>query len=318
MVSFRGRIFRWVFRKTMNMNPKTTADTVSRLRKVSERAINDDVPEGYELSKETTENGIKFDRVTKTGADRTGRVIYYLHGGAYVAGLLSSYRTLAAGFFEASSGCEMILLDYDLAPENKYPTQLNQAIDVWNHLVEKEGYLPENIIVAGDSAGANLTMALFFKLRECGRKLPKAGICISLWGDMTCSGESYNKNYPVDVLFGEKRKAATKEDIDLLLSSPVYGFIGGEDRKNPYISPVFGEFGGFPPMFFTVGGDEVLLSDTLTVCEKLQNAGIYAECEVKEGMFHTYTVFHRIVPEAKDSYKKLLKFVKRVYAGEIN
>ncbi len=317
MVSLRGRIFRWVFRKTMNMNPKTTDDPVNKLRKSSQGVINDDVPEGFELSKEVTVNGTKYDRVRKIGEKKTGRVIYYLHGGAYIAGLLSTYRKLATGFYDAADGCELILLDYSLAPEHKYPTQLNEALDVWNELVEKEGYCEENIIVAGDSAGTNLTMAMFFKLRELNRKLPRAGICISLWGDMTCSGESFSKNYPVDVLFGEKGKSASEADVDKLINSPVYGFIGDEDRRNPYISPVFGDFRDFPPMFFTAGGNEVLLSDTLTVCEKLKKEGVYTECDIKDGMFHVYTIFYQIVPEAKASYEKLLKFVKKVYSNEI-
>ncbi|MDO5123606.1 MAG: alpha/beta hydrolase [Eubacteriales bacterium] len=321
MVSQRGRIFRNVLRLTFSLNPYKTKDPITRLRTASNPAINDSVPEGFTLAKEKTPKGTKYDRVLKVGDKRKDRVILYLHGGAYVAGLLSTYREFAGDYYEATGGCELIMLDYELAPENVYPSQLNEAYDLWCDIVDNQGYKPENIVIAGDSAGANLTLALMLKLRDMGRELPKAGVCMSLWGDMTCSGDSYTENYSRDVLFGRKG-VFTKEQIDAekesLLNCPVFSWFGDADRKDPYISPVFADFSGFPPMFFTVGEDEILLSDTLAVSEKLKALNIYSEVEVGDGMFHAYPMFRKIVPEGKESFERVADFIAKVYKGEIS
>lgn len=87
--------------------------------------------------------------IAKSNTVKSERVIYYLHGGAYISGILSFYRNFVVDFYEASGGCEMILLDYHLAPEYAYPTQLNGALDLWDDLVGRQSYNPANIMVAG-------------------------------------------------------------------------------------------------------------------------------------------------------------------------
>ncbi len=313
-ITLRGRLCRYVISKGLNLNPLITPDPVEKIRKAGESFLNDDVPSGYTLSKELTPNGTKYERVSKIGSQKNGKVILYFHGGAYLSGLLSFYRNFITDFYPAANGCELILLDYKLAPEYTYPTQLNEALDLWYHLTETLGYEAENIIVAGDSAGANLTAAMLLKLRDEGKMMPKAGICISLWGDMTASGESFLNNFNKDIMFGVKKQKFDPKQQDLLLNGEIFSFVGDADRTSPYVSPVFGDYKDFVPMLFTVGSHEMLLSDTLTVVGKFKKENIRTELIIQDGMFHIYPIYGKNIPEGKYAFERIKDFISE-YLG---
>ncbi len=312
MASIRGKIAKLYLGTMGNLNPNKTPNTVEKIQKLFGGNINDKTPKGYTLQKEITEKGTRYEKVFKSGEEKNGKVVYYLHGGAYISGLLSVYRKLSPQFYKAA-GVETIFLDYKTAPEHKYPTQLNEAFDVWMELTKNKGYNPKNIIIAGDSAGANLTLALMLKLRDEGEEMPLAGFCFSAWADMKGKGESYVKNYSNDVLFGEKGKVATIEDEERLLNSEIFSFIGDADRSDPYVSPVYGNYHGFPPMYFAVGSHEMLLDDTLTIVEKLKKEGIYVGCDVQKEMFHIYPLYGMFVPEGRQSFLRTMNFMKEQF-----
>lgn len=311
MASIRGKITKMYLGKVGNLNPKITPNPVEKMSKLWNNANNDKKPFGYSLEKCATSKGTLYEKVYKTGEEKNGRVIYYLHGGAYISGLLSVYRKLSPQFYKAA-GVETIFLDYKCAPEYKYPTQLNEAIDVWDDLMS-QGYKPKDIIVGGDSAGANLALAFLLKLRDEGREMPLAGFCFSAWADMTGKGESYKNNYPHDILFGEKGRNASIEDEEELLNSEIYSFIGDADRHDPYVSPVYGEYHNFPPMYFTVGGHEMLLDDTLTVVKKLKEKGVEVGLDVQKEMFHIYPLYGMFVPEGRKSFLMTMDFIKNKF-----
>lgn len=309
MTSVRGNILKFILRLTNNLNPEKSPNAIEKIQKYSKLLINNKTPKGFTLSKEKTPNRTKFERISKTGSKKNGKVIYYLHGGAYIAGLISIYRNFAVDFFEAS-GCELILLDYSLAPKHKYPTQLNEAFDVWNDLINNQGYKPDDIIIGGDSAGGNLTLALLLKLRDEKLPMPKAAFCLSPWTDMTASGESYIENYSNDILFGEKGKEITEASREKFINSELYCFVGDADRKKPYVSPIYGDYHDFPPMYFAAGSHEMLLSDTLSIVENLKKNNVPVESEIKDEMFHTYVIYGAFMPEGAESFKKILDFIK--------
>ena len=182
-MSIRGKLAKFYLGTVGNLNPNKSPNAIEKMSKLWGNTINDKTPKGYTLVKEKTEQGTLYERVFKTGEEKNGKVIYYLHGGAYIAGLLSIYRKLSPQFYKAA-GVETIFLDYKTAPEYKFPTQLNEALDVWYQLTEIEKISPKNIIVAGDSAGANLTLALLLRLRDLGEEMPLAAFCFSAWADM--------------------------------------------------------------------------------------------------------------------------------------
>ena len=314
-MSIRGKLAKFYLGTVGNLNPNKSPNAIEKMSKLWGNTINDKTPKGYTLVKEKTEQGTLYERVFKTGEEKNGKVIYYLHGGAYIAGLLSIYRKLSPQFYKAA-GVETIFLDYKTAPEYKFPTQLNEALDVWYQLTEIEKISPKNIIVAGDSAGANLTLALLLRLRDLGEEMPLAAFCFSAWADMKGKGESYVSNYSNDVLFGEKGRAASIEDEEKLLNSEIFSFIGNADRSDPYVSPVYGEYHNFPPMYFTVGSHEMLLDDTLTIVEKLKKNGVSVGCDVQKEMFHIYPLYGMFVPEGRQSFLRTMEFVKNQFEKE--
>ncbi len=314
MPSFKGKVCRAAMRKMNNFNVYYTPDAVTKMKKISAKLENDDYPEGFVRTKEETPSGTKFERLQKKDAPRNGRLILYFHGGAYIAGLFGFYRDFAEDFYYEAGNAETIFLDYKTAPEYQYPTQLNEALDLWYDLTTRQNYKPEEIIIGGDSAGANLLLAMMMKLRDNGEKLPLGAFCISAWADMTGESESFTANYGKDIEFGD----IWHPDVDVekkwrMMHSGIYSFIGKADRKDPYISPALGDFHGFPPMMFTVGEDEMLLDDTLTIVEKLKKENIPVLCETQPGMFHIYTTMRDMMPESQHSWNRILKYIRIMY-----
>jgi len=313
MSSIRANFLKFILRTTNNLNPKTTPHAIKKIQKSANMFINEKTPRGYVLEKHKTSNGAKFEIISKKGAEKPQKIIYYLHGGAYIAGLVSFYRNFANDFYEAA-GAALVLLDYKCAPEYKYPSQLNEAFDVWLYLTKELGYKPENIIIGGDSAGGNLTLALMLKLRDEKFQMPRAAFCISPWADMTASGKTYIENYSKDIMFGEKNKQITNDVREQFLNSELFCFVGDADRTHPYLSPVYGEYHNFPPMYFSVGGHEMLLSDTITIVENLKKNNIQVECDIKDEMFHTFVIYGAFMPEAAECFKKILNFIREQFS----
>lgn len=307
-MSTMGKLMNAVIRRHFNANPEKCADPVAavqRLDKQNKFRTNG----GYVIEKLTTVKGTKYERAYPRESRFSGKAVLYLHGGAYIAGLTEPYRKMAKPFSQAAGGAEIFYLDYRVAPQYTYPTQLDEAMDMWQELTERLGYEPQRIVIGGDSAGGNLTLALLLRLRDEGKPLPAAAFCWSPWADMTASGESYTAHYHVDVMFGNRRTNLTEEQRRDFLSSGIFAFVGDADRTDPYVSPVYGDYHDFPPMFFAVGGDEMLLSDTTTIAEKLQEADVPVEVESQPHMFHVYPMFYSLIPEAKISFRRTLAFI---------
>lgn len=233
----------------------------------------------------------------------TGRVVLQLHGGGYIGPIKNIYRRFAVRYSRRSMGGDVLSVDYRVAPEHPFPAALEDAVTAYRWLLDEKNYRPEQIVVAGDSAGGGLALALCLYLRDHGMPMPGGIIAMSPWGDLTCSGESYVSNYELDPLYGNSK--------DNILYDSAY--IGDADPMNPYISPVFGEFSGFPPVLLQVGDMEVLLSDTLRIAEKLKAAGVKHRLSVYEGMFHVFQMALDIIPESRESWEETEQFMSIVY-----
>lgn len=296
--------------RMQNINPFTHPDAIRKMQKLSKWYINDKMPKGYSLEKKTTLNGTAYQIIRKNGLTAPVKTIYYIHGGCYVCGLVSNYHTFLTDCCEMTGGTQIVLLDYKLAPEYQYPKQLDEAYDLWSELTEKQNIRPENIVIGGDSSGGNLALALMLRLRDEDRKLPAGAFLLPPWTDMTVSGDSYEYNYGNDVEIGEKRGVFTEEKRQMLLESDLFCFVGSADRTDPYVSPVFGEFYGFPPVFFSVGEHEMLLDDSLRIVEKMKKTGIPVICERKPEMFHTYVLYKNYMPESRESFARMKEFIQ--------
>ena len=298
-VSVRGNLMRDMMQNVMETSLKQPIRTGELRKNPVEPAWV--CPAGYEY--EIIELGqLKMEYLRPVGVV-TDRVILQLHGGGYIGPMKNIYRRFAVRYSKRSYGGDVLTLDYRVAPEYPYPAALEDAVAAYQWLVEEKGYQPEHIVVAGDSAGGGLCLALGLYLKDHGIALPGGFITMSPWTDLTNSGESYVSNYEIDPLFGNSTE-------NMLYNSD---YIGGEDPSLPYISPVFGEYEGFPPVLMQVGSYEVLLSDTLTVADKLKDVGVKRRVSVYEGMFHVFQMGLDLIPESRDAWEEVESFLRIIF-----
>lgn len=225
-------------------------------------------------------------------------VILQLHGGGYMGAVRNAYYVFAGLYNEVSHGCNVLTPDYRVAPEHPYPAALEDAVASYQWLLDK-GYYGEQIIVAGDSAGGGLAMALCMYLKDHKMPMPGGIVAMSPWTDLTASGESYETNYEKDPLFGNTRESLIY----------VNDYAGDHDKMDCYISPLFGDFRGFPPMLIQVGSLEMLLSDSVSVAAKAREQGIRVRLSIYEGMFHVFQMAYLNIPESKKAWAEVGKFI---------
>ena len=202
-------------------------------------------------------------------------VVLYCHGGGYSTGSCVYARTLT-GKLASSTSMDVLSFDYRLAPEHPYPAATQDAMRVWDYLMLL-GYGARDIILAGDSAGGNLALSLMLRLKAEGRLLPRGVILMSPWTDLTSSGKSHG----------------TRADIDPVLNAAylqemVTNYAKEQDLTDPYISPLFGDYEGFPPVYIQVGNNEVLLDDSVMLYKKLLKANVSVKLDVFKGMWHVF------------------------------
>lgn len=226
------------------------------------------------------------------------KVILQLHGGGYIGAMRNAYRMFAGLYNEVSKGMSVLTIDYRVAPENPYPAALEDAVSAYQWLLG-QGWFAEDIIVAGDSAGGGLAMALCHYLKDYGMQLPCGIVAMSPWTDLMASGESYDTNYERDPLFGNTR--------DSLIYNKDY--VGDHDPMDAYISPLYGDFRGFPPMLIQVGSYEMLLSDSVSVASKARHQGVKVRLSIYDGMFHIFQMAAKMLPESRKAWAEIGKFI---------
>lgn len=239
----------------------------------------------------------------------SNRIIIHFHGGAYIIGFLSIYRYIALKYSKVSGGAKVLSIDYKIAPKHHYPSALIDAFKVYGWCIN-HGYKSEDIIFAGDSAGGNLAVSLTMKLRDEGRPLPQALILMSPWLDLAANGESYLYNLYKDPIFGFSTDESIKNALEtkILVSS----YMSGANAYDPYVSPIYGKFHGFPKMLIQVGTYEMLESDADTLYEKATKAGVNAKLTKYEGMFHSFQLFGSSLKESKQAWEEVELFFKEL------
>lgn len=222
-------------------------------------------------------------------------VILYCHGGGYSTGSMVYARTLTTKLAESTS-MDVFCFNYRLAPEFPYPAACEDAMAAWDHLMQF-GYGARDVIVAGDSAGGNLALSLVLRLKVQGRLLPRGLVLLSPWTDLTASGKSY----------------AAKAGLDPVLD-PEYlqrmtsNYAQGRDLSDPLISPLFGDFEGFPPVYIQVGDNEMLLSDAVNLHKKLVKANVPVRIDIYKGMWHVFQM-----SPFKTAYEAMEKNAEFIY-----
>jgi len=226
------------------------------------------------------------------------KVLLYFHGGGYATGSINTHRHLASQI-AMNAGIKALIINYRLSPENKYPAAVEDAATAYHYLLQN-GYTHNDICFGGDSAGGGLTICTLLYLRDKNIPLPKCAIALSPWLDHTLSGNSY----------------LGKKDIDPMLVAegfPIWSkhYTGDADPKTPYISPVFSEPQGLPPIYIQVGEDEMLLDDSTRFAEKAKAAGLDIRLDIFPEMWHVFQAFWQILPTARNANKQLGAFLKQ-------
>lgn len=262
--------------------------------------------EGFEL-REFDFEGIPMKWLLAKN-NKKKRIVLQLHGGAYILSLnedlFQRYRFMAKLYSKANEDADVLTIDYRVAPENRYPAALEDSVKAYQWILN-QGYQSEQIIIVGDSAGGGLAIATAMYLRDHQILLPKALIALSAWTNLAATGKSMKENYEVDPVFGMNEKAGS------FFYQAEYA--KGSHVKNPYISPVFGDFEDMPSMLLQVGEKEMLLSDTLDVAKKAKRAGVYVEQTTYQGMIHEFQMAGSLLPEAEKAWREVEGFLQRVY-----
>jgi acetyl esterase/lipase len=295
MSSFRAKVVRAVTGAWFKTVDAETAD-VQRVRSVWHFLAGTLwTASGVDVRKASVA-GMTCEWHTPQAADK-GKVILYLHGGAYIMGNFATHRQIVSYIARACS-VRTLLPEYRLAPEHPFPAAVEDALSAYRELRD-DGYAPGDIVVAGDSAGGGLTMALLLSLRDAGEPVPAGAVLFSPWLDLTGSGESMQTRADRDPWFKPSELAFMRSY-----------YCKDHEFEHPLVSPVFADVSGLPPIYIQVGDDEILLSDSTRIAEKLEQAGGDVTLEIWPGMWHVFQVFVHQMPESKQAIGKIVPFIR--------
>jgi acetyl esterase/lipase len=241
-------------------------------------------------------NGVPAEWILPLGAQPV-RVILFLHGGSFNSGSIVSHRTLA-GNVALAAEARVLLIDYRLAPEHPFPAAIEDALAAYKWLLA-QGIAPRQMVVAGDSAGGTLALALLIQLRDHGQPLPAAAVCLSPAPDLTFSSESWTFNAKKDLMLDDRKE---RKSVEI--------YLRGADPRGPLASPSFADLSGLPPLLIQVGSHELLLSDAERLAEKAKAAGVDVTLEIWPGMQHEWQFAATFLPEGKRAIARVGEFVK--------
>ena len=231
----------------------------------------------------------------------TSQMIFHIHGGAFFVGSIKTHRAFLSEI-ALRSQMQVLHLDYPLAPENKFPEAGDAIYDVYQTLLA-QGVQPKDIIVSGDSCGANLALALALRLKEEDKtQLPSGLILMSPFLDLTLTGESLRYNQKHDALLCTE---ALEAGIEFYVPKHL-------DPSIATISPLFGDFEGLPPTLVQIGSKEILLSDAQRFEIKAKEAKVDVEYKLYTGMWHNFQMFSPWFDEAKKSLADIADFAHKL------
>ena len=227
-------------------------------------------------------------------------IVLYFHGGGFRIASALAYRSYGS-HLAAVLGARVLLVEYRLAPENKFPKAVDDCFTVWESLLA-EGIDTGRIVIAGDSAGGGLAASVTMHALADG-VLPAGVICCSPWVDLTITADTYDTNAESDKLFS---RTSAEE------AAPAY--LGSADPMNPIASPLFGDWDGAPPLLILVGDAEVLLDDSRKLADVAKAAGVDVTLSIYPEMPHIWTMSYPAFPEAVEGVTEMAEFVARVTA----
>ena len=229
---------------------------------------------------------------------KRAHAVLYLHGGGYCLGSTNTHAYLVQRLVR-SSGVPALSVGYRLAPEHPFPAGLDDACLAYEHLLQDRP--AQDTLVAGDSAGGGLALAMLLRRVEQAQPLPKAALLLSPWTDLTLSGDSINRLEPRDPMIARPGLERFAE-----------AYLAGTPPQEPLVSPLLAEpnrLAQLPPLFIQVGSDEALLDDAERLAERAHHAGCKVQLEVWQDMIHVFQAFPSL-READRAFENLGDFAR--------
>jgi monoterpene epsilon-lactone hydrolase len=242
-------------------------------------------------------NGVPGEYSIVRGSDPS-RVLMFFHGGGYCSGSIQSHRRLVT---EAGRAAAMrtLAIDYRLAPEHPFPAAYDDALTAWRFL-RKQGIPAAQIAIGGDSAGAGLTLAVISHLRDAHEELPACAWLISPWTDLTMSGPTLVSKAAADPLI---HKEYLNELADAYLPADT-------DRKDPRVSPLYADFGNFPPMLIQIGSNETLLDDATRLAARAGATDVAVTLEIWPNMIHAWPLWNAHLEDGRRALASAGSFIR--------
>jgi monoterpene epsilon-lactone hydrolase len=240
--------------------------------------------------------GVPAEWVMAPGCD-SGRAVLYLHGGGYAIGSINTHRRLAYDI-SAASAAKVLLIDYRLAPEHPFPAAVDDAAAAWRWLLQ-QGFAPNRLAIAGDSAGGGLAIATLVNLRDKKLGLPACAVAISPWVDLEGVGNSMTARSAQDPMV---------QKDGLLWMARMY--LNGKDAKTPLAAPLHADLKDLPPVLVQVGTAETLLDDATRIAEKLHSAGVDVRLAIWPNMLHVFPLFAPVLSEGRDGCIEIGNFIR--------
>lgn len=296
MVSIPTQILNTALRFGVKRDIRDPQKMVSHLRRIMNAPIVPTfLPSGVRLRKATVA-GVPGHWLSTEAPDVT---ILYIHGGAFIGGRLKTYNNFCGRLAKALNA-QVFLPDYRLAPEFPYPAATDDAFSVYESLCDD----PRPLVVAGDSAGGNLTLVTLLKARDQQLPMPNCALAISPGADATGRFHSLRANSDSDVMLSK-----------IMIDTAVAVYVNGADPAQPYVSPCLGDYTGFPPLIVTVSEEECLRDDAYAVAQKARDAGVNVTLISRSGMPHVWPVFTSLLPEARQDFPNILHKIKNHLAS---
>jgi len=243
--------------------------------------------------------GVPVLEITPKGWVDNGKLIVYTHGGAYT--MFSARSTLPSGALVANrTGLRVISLDYTNPPRARWSEVTDQVVRVFK-VLNGQGFAMKDLAIYGDSAGGGLAAGVVLKMRDEGMGMPAAVVLWSPWADITETGDTYVT----------LKEAEPNYLYERVLGPSADAYADPKDQKNPYVSPVYGDFTkGFPPTLIQGGTREIFLSNFVRLYQALDTARQTVTLDIYEGMPHVFQIKLATSPESMTALRKMDAFLK--------
>jgi acetyl esterase/lipase len=244
--------------------------------------------------------GVKVYHVTpdRIAPEHKNHLFVHVHGGGYVLEGGDSSVTEAV-VVAASSGIRALSIDYRMPPDAPFPAAVDDTIAVYREVLKTRQ--PGQIAIGGTSAGGGLSFAAIHQMKSLNLPVPGAIFAGTPWADLTKTSDTLYSLEGIDRIL---------VSYDGLVESLALFYADGQDLKNPLISPLYGDFNGFPPTILVSGTRDMFLSDTVRAHRKLRDAGVVADLHVFEGLSHAGYLVAAGSPESISTFQEVSMFFK--------